>query len=178
MTVDVTLETHATSVDNERGIATGWGDEGLSDLGRMQAAEMGERWRGHDLAGVFTSDLRRAVETAQIAFGDSGIAFRTEPRLRECDYGVLTGHPVDEIEAVRASRVDEAFPGGESYRDVVARVGEMLRDVGADFADGRLLLVGHRATYYALEHLLGGKELEQVVGEPFRWQPGWSYKLL
>ncbi|HEX4526496.1 MAG TPA: phosphoglycerate mutase family protein, partial [Gaiellaceae bacterium] len=64
MTITVIFETHSTSVDNERGIATGWNQGELSETGRTQARELGDRRRDDGIAIVFTSDLRRAVETA------------------------------------------------------------------------------------------------------------------
>jgi bisphosphoglycerate-dependent phosphoglycerate mutase len=57
------FETHSTSVDNERGIATGWLDGMLSETGRTQAVELGARRRDDGVVAVFTSDLGRAVET-------------------------------------------------------------------------------------------------------------------
>ena len=62
MAVELVYETHSTSVDNENGIATGWLDGELSELGRRQAEELGARRR--DVAAVYASDLGRAVETA------------------------------------------------------------------------------------------------------------------
>jgi 2,3-bisphosphoglycerate-dependent phosphoglycerate mutase len=70
--VEVVFETHSTSEDNERGIATGWLGGKLSAKGRAQAAELGERRRNDGVDTVVSSDLNRAVETARIAFGGSG----------------------------------------------------------------------------------------------------------
>lgn len=65
---EVVFETHSTTEDNERGVATGWLPGKLSAAGRDQAGEMGERRRADRIAAVFTSDLARAVETVSIAF--------------------------------------------------------------------------------------------------------------
>ena len=73
--VELVYETHSISVDNERGIATGWLPGELSEEGRRLAAELGKRRRHDGIACVFTSDLRRAVETAEIAF--AGAASRS-----------------------------------------------------------------------------------------------------
>jgi broad specificity phosphatase PhoE len=62
VSVEVVFETHATTDDNEAGIATGWLPGRLSAAGRDQSRELGERRRDDGLAIVFTSDLRRAVE--------------------------------------------------------------------------------------------------------------------
>ncbi len=56
MAVEVVYETHSTSVDNERGIATGWLDGELSEWGREQASELGRRRRDDGIATVYASD--------------------------------------------------------------------------------------------------------------------------
>ncbi|MEV0840359.1 histidine phosphatase family protein [Actinocatenispora sera] len=87
MPVEIVFETHALTEDNERGIATGWLPGRLSDRGRSNAADLGRRRRDDGIAAVFTSDLRRAADTARIAFGDSDIPILADWRLRECDFG-------------------------------------------------------------------------------------------
>ena len=124
----VVFETHATSLDNEAGLASGWFDVGLSPRGEQQARELGERRRRDAFAAVYCSDLTRAVRTAELAFGERGIPIVRDARLRECDYGALTRHPAADIEARRASHIAEPFPGGESYEQCVARVSAWLAD--------------------------------------------------
>ena len=115
MTVELIFETHALTTDNEAGIATGWLPGALSPRGRELARALGERHRHREVAAVFVSDLARAVQTAELAFGDRGIPIVRDARLRECDYGALTRHPAADIEARRASQIALPFPGGESY---------------------------------------------------------------
>jgi broad specificity phosphatase PhoE len=173
MAVELVYETHSTSVDNENGIATGWLDGRLSELGRRQAEQLGARRR--DVAAVYASDLGRAVETAAIAFRGAGIPVHHDARLRECDYGELNGATVDEVAAVRRRHVDEPFPGGESYRQVVERTRDFLDDVAARHDGERILVISHSANRWALQHLLEGAPLEELVDAPFDWQPGWNY---
>jgi broad specificity phosphatase PhoE len=174
---ELIFETHAITIDNERGIATGWRDGELSDAGKRLAAELGARHRARPPDAVYTSDLGRAVETAEIAFAASGIPIRRDARLRECDYGELTGMTVERLDAERAGHVEVPFPGGESYREVAGRVGEFLHDVRAEHADERLVVIGHSATRWALDELIGGVRLELSVIAPFAWQSGWTYML-
>ena len=169
-------ETHATTVDNERGIATGWLPGQLSARGRAEAAEMGERHRGDGLAAIYTSDLARAVETTSIALGDSPIPVHVDVRLRECDYGELNGCPREHL-GQRADRIEVPFRGGQSYRDVVVNTQSLLADLRRDHDDGRVLVVAHSANLWALQHLLNGISLEDLVDAPFVWQPGWRWTL-
>ena len=176
--IELVYETHSTTVDNETGIATGWLDGLLSENGRVQATALGERRREDGLAAVFTSDLGRAIETAEVAFAGSELPVHHDWRLRECDYGELNGAPVAEIdEGGRVRRIDEPFPGGESYRQVVDRTRSFLNDLFPEFDGARILLIAHSANRWALQHLLLGVPLEELVGAPFDWQEGWEYAL-
>jgi broad specificity phosphatase PhoE len=172
--LQLVYETHSISVDNERGIATGWLPGELSAEGRRLARRLGQRRRNNGIACVFTSDLRRAVETAEIAFAETEIEIRRDQRLRECNYGELNGAPVAELEP-RRRFVAEPYPGGESYRDCVARMRDFLGEVALEFEGRRVLVIAHSAQRWALRHLLECIPLEELVGAPFEWQEGWEY---
>lgn len=175
--VQIVFETHSTSTDNEARIASGWRPGQLSELGRSQAVELGARRRDDNIDVVFCSDLRRAVETAEIAFAGTSMTIFQDACLRECNYGDFNGMHVERLHAERSSRVDSPFPGGESYRDCVARVAAFLRDVSRDRDGQRILAIGHSATRWALDCLLDGKRLEDIIDAPFNWQEGWEYVL-
>jgi broad specificity phosphatase PhoE len=169
------FETHATSLDNEAGSASGWFDVALSPTGEQQARELGARRRDDQLAAIFCSDLSRSFRTAEIAFGDRSIPIIRDARLRECDYGDFTRRPTQEIEQRRLKHLMEPFPNGESYQQVVDRVSGWLRESLPDIVAATVLVIGHRATFYALEHLLNGVPLHEAMTSPWTWQPGWSY---
>jgi broad specificity phosphatase PhoE len=177
VTVELVYETHSTSTDNECGVATGRLDGELSATGQLQACALGERRRNDGVAAVYTSDLGRAVETAEIAFGGSGIPVHLDSRLRECDYGELNGARVEQVAAVRRHHVDEPFPGGESYRQVVERTRRFLADVAVEHDGERIVVIAHSANRWALDHLIKGIPLDELVDAPFDWQEGWLYVL-
>lgn len=177
MVVELVYETHSTSTDNEAGIATGWLPGQLSAAGRQQARELGARRRDDGVAVVFTSDLRRAMQTAQIAFGGSGILVHQDVRLRECNYGTLNSAPVATVAAQRRSRIHEPFPGGESYDQVVDRTAGFLADIVRDWDGHRVVVVAHSANRWALDVLVHGSRLADLVDTPFTWQPGWLYRV-
>lgn len=178
MAVTIVFETHAISTDNEQGIATGWLPGSLSETGLRLAQELGARRRNDNITAVITSDLRRAVETAEIAFQGTGIPIQKDARLRECNYGSMNGMPVDQLAAERSRHIDEPWPTGESYRQVVARMQSFLADVAARFDRRRILVIGHSATRWSLDHLINDNPLEDLVDAPFDWQPGWDYVLI
>jgi 2,3-bisphosphoglycerate-dependent phosphoglycerate mutase len=177
MSVEIVYETHSTSEDNERGVATGWLGGRLSATGREQARQLGARRRQDGLAAVIASDLNRAVETASIAFAGSSIPVSLDWRLRECDFGDLNGMPRKLLDQERSRRLDDPFPGGESWRQAVARVAGFLDELARRRDGQRVLLIGHVATRWALDHQIRGVPLEVLVDRPFDWQEGWEYLL-
>jgi broad specificity phosphatase PhoE len=170
------FETHATTLDNEAGRASGHFDVDLSATGEEQARRLGERRRDDHLAAVFCSDLRRAFRTAEIAFANRTPIVR-DGRLRECDYGLLTRRPLREIEAQRAAHIAVPFPEGESYQQVTLRVAEWLDETVKAYNGRTVLVIGHRATFYALEHLIRDIPLAEAIASAWQWQPGWLYQV-
>ena len=134
-----------------------------------------DRWafaaRNDGIDAIFTSDLARAVETVQIAFPESGVPILMDWRLRECDYGDMTGIAPELLD--RDAHIDVPYPSGESWRQAADRVAWFLRDIERRWQRSRLLVVGHTATWRGLEHAINGTPLNT----PFEWQPGWEYRL-
>ena len=175
--IAIVFETHSFSEDNERGVASGWAHSRLSAEGRRAAAELGDRRRNDGIAAVFSSDLHRAVETAEVAFSGSDIKLLLDWRLRECDYGDQTQAPAREHIRDRGRYLDTPYPGGESWQQAIERVGRFLHDLPLRWQDRRVMVIGHVATRWALDHHLGGVPLDQLATRQFAWQPGWEYSL-
>jgi 2,3-bisphosphoglycerate-dependent phosphoglycerate mutase len=175
--IQVVFETHSWSVDNARGVASGWSHSRLSPRGRELARELGQRRRGDRIDAVFSSDLRRAAETVEIAFAQMATPVLLDWRLRECDYGELNAGPVDEHLRTRARYLDQPYPAGESWRQAVARVGSFLDDLPSRWAGKRVLVIGHVATRWGLDHHLARVGLEELIEADFNWQEGWEYTL-
>jgi broad specificity phosphatase PhoE len=177
LSVEIVFETHSLSLDNERGVATGWLDGCLSEAGRRLAKELGERRRYDNIKVVFTSDLGRAIETAEIAFGGTDIPIYAEWRLRECNYGAMNGFPRVQFGDEGPRGVEDQYPNGESWRQAVERVTGFLAELTRTHDGQRVVLIGHMATWYALECAANGAVLEDVLCAPFEWKEGWLYVL-
>jgi 2,3-bisphosphoglycerate-dependent phosphoglycerate mutase len=177
VSIEVVFETHSTTEDNEQGRATGWLPGRLSGQGREQARQLGRRRAGDRISAVFSSDLARAAETAAIAFAGSAVPLLHDWRLRECDYGSRNGGPAAELHASRRLHVDQAYPGGESWRQAITRVSRFLADLPLRWDGQRILVIGHVATRWGLDYAINGTPLETLAAQPFVWQEGWEYRL-
>lgn len=177
MSVNIVFETHSLTEDNAGGIATGWHQGRLSPEGRHLARELGNRRRNDGIQAIFSSDLRRATETAEIALGDTAIPILHDWRLRECDYGDLNGMPTVELLRNRRQYLDEPYPNGESWRQAIHRVSHFLENLHLRWEGKRVLVIGHVATRWAFDHYLNHVVLEDLIEADFGWQEGWEYFL-
>jgi len=175
--VTIIFEAHSTTTDNEAHLASGWNDVALSELGLKQSVELGQRYRLDDIDAIFTSDMERASQTATLAFPSiTPRKLHIDWRLRECDYGDMTQHPKAEVDLEKLDRVDVPFPNGESYTDTTERMRTLLLDLARDYQGKKVMIIGHRATQYGLEHWISGVSLQDAVTAPWSWQAGWTYE--
>ncbi len=178
MAVKITYFVHGTTIDNEKGISSGWGDTELSALGVKQSEALRNQINPKDFAVVFCSDQKRAVEAAKLTFAPT-VPIIQDKRLRECNYGKYNAQPSAIVEPLQEKCITEKFPDGESYEDVKTRVNDFLYDLKKGHDGQKIAIVAHKAPQLALDVLLKNKTWEQAFAEDWRkkkaWQPGWDY---
>jgi broad specificity phosphatase PhoE len=133
-------------------------DTELSELGREQARRLAERLAREEIAAAYSSDLRRCVETAELALAGRGIAPALMPELREIHLGEWQGHTTAELrvlmsaelERVWANPTDEAPRGGETRRELQRRVVAAITAIAERHPDGQVLVVSHGGALRAL----------------------------
>jgi len=119
-----------TEASRSRTLA-GWTDVRLTEHGEEQAMGLRPALAGERFEGVWSSDLRRAVTTARLAWGEP----RQDGRLREMSFGSLEGRPwaaLDPRLQEELARFEGfAAPGGESFLDLRSRVLAFVEGLGA-----------------------------------------------
>lgn len=175
--IKITFEAHSTTLDNEAKRASGWVDVDLSELGKKQALEMKDRYKTAELDAIFTSDLQRAVKSGVPLANELKIPIYPDSRLRECNYGDFDGADKSLVDEQKKDRISKPFPGGESYEDCMKRMKDFLEYLKENFSGKTVMIIGHRATQYGLEHHVNQKDLLSCVTDPWQWQPGWFYEL-
>jgi broad specificity phosphatase PhoE len=138
----VLLARHGQTNDNLEPLRfQGFTDTPLNDTGRAQARELALRVAAlaAPIKSLWTSDLSRARETAEIVGAHVGLEPRLDPRLREANRGRWEGYTFEEIErsdpeqyaAWRRGGAAWRFPGGESLQEQQDRVLAALADIEA-----------------------------------------------
>jgi broad specificity phosphatase PhoE len=136
----VLLARHGETDDNRQPIRfQGFRDTPLNDAGREQAHELAGRIAGEaePIRSLWSSDLSRAHETAEIVGARIGLEPRLDPRLREANRGEWEGRlfidvkreDPDRFAAWMRAGAQFRFPGGESLQDQLDRVTAALEDI-------------------------------------------------
>ena len=133
-------------------VETWFSDEGgsLSHEGRRQARTLGDTLLDRRVAAIWTSDLSRAVQTAEIIAARLRVGVTARKSLREVFIGDLLGQPFDltrlhEVtDQWHAGDLDARFPGGESGADVVARHVDQLEEIADQHNGETVVVVGHQ----------------------------------
>jgi broad specificity phosphatase PhoE len=134
----ILLARHGETADNLEPLRfQGFRDTPLNDTGRRQAGELAERVADDGIVSLWSSDLVRASETADIVGAHLGLSVRLDARLREANRGEWEGHLFEEIKRAEPERyaawmragADFRFPGGESLRQQQERVSDALEDI-------------------------------------------------
>lgn len=138
--VIVWLVRHGETVWNAQRKISGWVDVELSERGQQMARNLRTRLQPEEFEGVWSSDLRRAVDTAELAYGRPT---RRDRRLRELDFGPLEGQdwlliPKEQQGEVLAFSEDCTL-GGEKISTFEQRVFSFLDEL----RPGRHLLFVH-----------------------------------
>lgn len=152
----ITYFVHGTTTDNEKDLATGWAPGELSSLGIEQSKKLSGLVADKKFSVVFCSDLKRAVDSAQLAFGGQ-YEIIPDSRLREANYGDFTQKSVADFKDSLIKYVDSPFPNDESYKDVEKRIADFVKETSQKYDGKHIAIVAHQAPQLALDVILKGK---------------------
>ncbi len=142
---------HGQTDWNVEGRWQGQADPPLNDTGRAQARRVAEYQSQFGFAALYSSDLRRAMETAQIIGAELGMEVIPEPRLREINLGKWQGMLSADIQAQYPDEFRRWHhepwgvqpPDGETVHELAARVLEAINEIIACHPKQRVGIVAH-----------------------------------
>ena len=177
MSIKITYFVHGTTTDNEAGLSTGWLPGELSELGVKRSKEVPNQIGNKQFDAIFSSDLKRAIDSARLNF--MGRKIIQDERLRECNYGELNGAN-DELVSYE-DHIETPFSGGESLIDVEKRVRSFCKFLSENYDGNNIAIVAHKAPQLALQVICEGVSWSDAIKNDWRkigkWQPGWDYSI-
>jgi len=164
------LARHGETDWNREGRFQGQADPPLNAAGQAQARALAERLAGQSFDAIYTSDLRRAVETAQIVAQGLGLSVWVDTRLREVNQGEWEGILASDIavrypkewESRQQDPVNARPPGGETIAEVACRVWAAVDDIAGRYPTGSVLIVSHALALATLLCRASNLPLEQA----------------
>jgi broad specificity phosphatase PhoE len=145
----ILIARHGESDWNRERRWQGYADRPLTNRGREQARVLAARLAHIELNAVYSSDLRRARDTAAVVAENQGLEVQAVPELREVDVGSWSGLTRAEAEErfpEGYARWTSGFPGwddGETYEAMTRRVLKTVQSIAGDHDRGRVLVVSH-----------------------------------
>lgn len=139
------LVRHGVTDWNKTGRIQGQTDIALNSEGIRQAEQLAERLRDEKWDIIYSSDLKRALQTAEIMNSDLGLRIVTDARLREVNFGQIEGTTLEERIARWGHDWRSQDLGKEKQEAIDARISAAFRDILAEHANGRILIVSHGA---------------------------------
>ena len=156
------LVRHGETDWNRDGRWQGGSDTRLNDVGREQARALAQQLDG-EIDVLYSSDLARARETAEIVAAKLGLEVRLDPRLRERGFGSWEGLTTTEIEERFADAHRRWLAGegagaddAEAFEDFSARVEDFLSDVLRLHPGEEVLVISHGGSIRVIHALAAG----------------------
>jgi probable phosphoglycerate mutase len=168
------LVRHGESTWNARGLAQGHDDQArLTSRGLRQARAVAVHLRARPIRALYSSDLRRALQTAAPLASALGLTVTRDARLRERCLGAAEGTAVASISPAvsgisdgRVVNPDACPDGGESLRDFYRRVARFTGDLADAGRAGEVAIVAHGGTLRMLTACRQGVPVEEMTWGP------------
>lgn len=160
------LVRHGETDWNADGRLQGQTDRPLSDFGRQQARRLADELAAEDFEAIYSSDLARARETAEIVGARVGLPVMLDPDLREKDWGTWEG-----LTAVERDRVEFAGESTEAHQERILRALQRISERHP--GDRSVLVVTHGGSMRRVQTATMGMALP-VVENCGRWLCGYE----
>ena len=166
---------HGESEANAKNIHQGQRvDAGLSEKGREQARKIAERLKNEKIESIYSSDLKRARETAEEIAKQHGLKVIFDKRLREFDSGHFlkgkedwqkwTDYRKKEAARLGIKQWEVIMPGGESESNHIERVKSFIEDAKKHKCN--IAVIAHGGTNKLLFGITGHTPMDKMYEQP------------
>lgn len=153
----------------------GRGDSPLTKDGIQRAKELRDRIKNIDIDVIYSSPIKRALNTANILRGNKNIDIITDDSLMEMCFGDYEGKKIDiiqkenpswDINLIMQGNVEICAPNGENLKEVRERISKLMNKIIAENIGKSILIVTHGITLKALMYYFKDEDVNsEVMGQ-------------
>lgn len=153
----------------------GRGDSPLTENGIQRAKELRDRIKNIDIDVIYSSPIKRALNTANILRGNKNIDIVTDDSLMEMCFGDYEGKKIDiiqkenpnwDIKLIMQGNVEICAPNGENLKEVRERISKLMNKIIAENIGKSILIVTHGITLKALMYYFKDEDVNsEVMGQ-------------
>ncbi len=157
---------HGQAVSNVKEIASCWPEKTkfpLTKKGKVQIKTAAEKLKEKKINLIFSSDILRTKQTAEIVSEKLEIEPKYDKRLREYDVGIFNDRPLSEFREflVDKDRLKIASPKGENYTKIAERMFDFFKELEKKYSGKTILIISHQVPLTLLEAKLKGVSDEE-----------------
>jgi len=162
---------HGEAMSNVREIVSCWPEKfenHLTEKGIEKIKESAKELKSKNISLIFSSDLLRTRETAEIVGKELGIKPEYDQRLREINFGIFNFGPIDKMWNSfkgEEERIEKGPDKGESYKDILKRLCDFLEETDKKYNGKNILLISHEGPLFLLQGKAMGLSLEETIKE-------------
>lgn len=171
--MDIYLIRHGQTEWNVEERLQGWSDSPLTEAGKAKARALALDLSKNPPDLIYTSDLGRALHTAEILRGDLSVPILKRSELRELALGPWEGHCFQEVKASDPEKmaiyfddpVNHHIEGVEDYHDLMERIERFLEEIKT-LDEESIVIVAHGVSIAAIVNYIEGRELDKFWERP------------
>ncbi|MDD5145640.1 MAG: class I tRNA ligase family protein [Candidatus Pacebacteria bacterium] len=168
---------HGESYKNKKDVLSCWPEKtpfNLTEKGKVQIATVAKKLKNKKIDLIFSSDILRTKQTAEIIAKDLNLKVKLDKRLREINIGILNGKKqkdafdfwgkstLSPIEYTQ-KRFQVTPPEGENYADVEKRMLSFMKEMENKYQGKNILLVSHQRPITLLEKVMEGFDIKKFA---------------
>ncbi|MDD3735359.1 MAG: histidine phosphatase family protein [Candidatus Pacebacteria bacterium] len=177
---------HGEALLNKKGLVSCWPEKiycPLTPKGKKQAKIAGRKLKSKKIDLIFSSDLLRCKQTAEIVGQELGIKPRYDKRLREFNLGVFNGKLLKEANQFFGTPIKKftiRAKNAENYTDLKKRMFDFLKSIDKKYSKKTILIISHEAPLTMLVGAVKGWSNQKILDyrKRSKLKPGEFRKLI
>jgi alpha-ribazole phosphatase/probable phosphoglycerate mutase len=149
---------HGETKENRLGLIIGQNPGHLSTTGKQSLVNLKKSIDLLHIDVVYSSDLKRCVDSAKLLFTGRNVDIKLESRLREINFGDLQGKPFSALKGDYLHDIGRKFPGGESNEEFIKRTIDAVNDIVKSKSAKDIVIICHSGTISIIQAAVKNKK--------------------